>query len=196
MMTLKDIPNLKISPHFTLKELISSKSEANVIANYEWYRNSKDVQNNLALLANEVLEPIREYIMQHGLQKGLQLSCALRSGTHNASLANASKTSHHPMGLAADTVYKSITVKNEVYRALFEKRVKINYDILAQVIYESNPSGGHWIHIGRKPVDGSWKRGLEYLYCKNDGKKILCPVKKTQTTYPWVTNDNIDKILK
>ncbi len=195
-MTLKDIPNLKISPHFTLKELISSKSEANVIANYEWYRNAKDVQNNLALLANEVLEPIRAFIMEKGLQKGLQLSCALRSGTHNASLANASKTSHHPMGLAADTVYKSLSVKNAVFTALFDKKLKINYDILAQVIYESNPNGGEWIHIGRKPLDGSWKRGLEYLYCRNDGKQILCPVKKIKTIYPWVTQDNIDKVLK
>lgn len=191
IQSINEIPKIRLTKHFTLKEICNSSNNQNVVNNVNYYLENEDIRNNVLRLCF-VLEDIREFVISNNLQKCLRLSCALRSPTHNSSLSNASKTSHHLIGLAADIIFDSLKVKDRVYRALYNKDVKVDYDNLAQVIYEYNPRGGHWIHVGVRPKD--WTRGLEYLYCPND-RKIWCNVKKTNTLYPWITKDNIDSIL-
>lgn len=116
--------------YFTIKELCNS-----TIASQKGIDNTpnQDIINNLTLLIDRVLDPIRE---KWG--KPIIINSGYRCDELNKAVGGA-KTSQHRLGMAADIT----TGDKENNKKLFEliKSINIDFD---QLIDESNFT---WIHI-------------------------------------------------
>ena len=129
---------MQLTEHFTLEELIySSTAKAKGLKNEP----TQDHIENLKLLAQYVLEPIREKI---GCP--LVISSGFRSEKVNA-LVGGSKTSQHILGQAADI---QIFDKTKTNKDLFEtivSMVKNNELQVGQVIWEFGETEPNWVHV-------------------------------------------------
>jgi hypothetical protein len=133
------VPDVRLSPHFTLSELVASQTAARKkIANVP----TDDHRAHLTRLALECLEPIR-------LQFGpLHVNSGLRVAKLNKAIGG-STTSAHCAGWAADLVpiRAGITLKRIVDWVIGSS---VPYD---QIIYE-----GTWVHIARFNASGTKTR--------------------------------------
>lgn len=121
--------------------------------------------NNLYILANYILQPIRNYY---------KVPIIINSGFRGESLnkkVGGTATSDHTCikgAAAADFTVKGKTV-DEVFNDIINGKIGIVY---RQVINEVNKSGSKWIHIAtfRLPFDKNDK----YMHkLKYDGKKYI-----------------------
>ena len=123
----------KLTPHFSLEELIRSETAARLNLNNQ---PSEKVVANLKWLAVKILEPIRSKVGP------LVVTSGYRSVAVNASIGG-SETSQHCEGKAAD-----IVLPGKSAEALFKtiiKNTKVPFDQLI-LEFASAPSGG-WVHV-------------------------------------------------
>lgn len=129
--------------YFTLQEL--TKSDTARAHNIDNTPNEEQARNLISLVEN-VLDPIRE---QYG--KPLKVNSGFRCLKLNSILKNASKTSSHMQGQAADITTGSKSGNKELYH-MIKRMVDENKLTLDQCINECRGgSSWQWIHIGNGP---------------------------------------------
>jgi uncharacterized protein YcbK (DUF882 family) len=128
----------QISPHFTLSELCySSTAEAQDIENVP-----NDAETDqLDQLANKTLEKIRAIC--NG--KPVMISSGFRCQELNTCIGGATNSAHL-YGAAADITIPQFGSPLDVCNKLFPHLRELEID---QLIYETNSSGGAWVHVGR-----------------------------------------------
>jgi zinc D-Ala-D-Ala carboxypeptidase len=144
--------DLQLSPHFSLGEMLFSDT---AVRQHISNDPPPSVITNLHDVTNDLLEAIR-------LEFGpIHVNSGYRSPVLNAALSGHSKTSVHPLGLAADI--KSVDPK--VTRKMivdFVIKARLPYD---QVIFE-----GTWVHVGRRATDNKTVRKMALqMFPKPDG---------------------------
>ena len=129
---------MQLTEHFNLEELTySSTAKQKGLKNEP---NESQIEN-LKLLAQYVLEPIREKI---GCP--LFISSGYRSEKLNA-LVGGSKTSQHLLGSAADIQIFDKKLTNTDLFNIIVSMVKNNEIQVGQVIWEFGETEPNWIHI-------------------------------------------------
>lgn len=151
-----------LSKNFTLDELLKTSYSGFKTKQLE---EVKPFMSNLYILANYILQPIRDYY-------GVPVT--ITSGFRGVSLnkkVGGTETSDHTCikgAAAADFTVKGKTV-DQVFKDIISGKIGIYY---RQVINEENKSGSRWIHIStfRLPFDKNDK----YMHkLKYDGKKYI-----------------------
>lgn len=91
----------KLTPHFTLEELTTTKTGLNNFPN-------EYCINNLRRLCHDILEPLREYLTEHVTHRDVSIivNSAFRSPAVNQAVGGV-KTSQHLLGQAADIHLKN-----------------------------------------------------------------------------------------
>lgn len=127
---------MQLSKDFYLSEFIKSQTaERFGLDNTP----NQTVINNLKLLTDKVLQPIRDHF-----KKPVIISSGYRSLSVNNAVGS-SKTSQHILGQAADFEIPSI---DNFELALWIKD-NLNYDQLILEFYTGGNSG--WVHVGYSP---------------------------------------------
>lgn len=154
--------NLQLSPNFTLEELL--------ITSYSGFKTKqleevKPFMDNLYILANYILQPIRNYY-----KVPITINSGFRGGTLNKRVGGTLTSDHTCIkgAAAADFTVKGKTV-DEVFNDIISGKIGISY---RQVINEQNISGDKWIHIStiRLPFDKTDK----YMHkLRFDGKNYI-----------------------
>ena len=146
--------NDKLSPHFRLREF-----ERSQIANRFDIDNTvkeKQIYNNLKLLCENVLEPIRKHygvpISPTSGYRCLELNRKLRS----------SDKSQHIKGQAAD-IELSIVSNYELGGWI---RDNLDYDTVLLEFYKKDVPSSGWIHVSYISKENNRKRALKF-----DGKE-------------------------
>ena len=129
---------MQLTEHFTLEELTYSN-----IAKSKGVKNEPNESQieNLKLLAQYILEPIREKI---GCP--LFISSGYRSEKINA-LVGGSKTSQHLLGSAADIQIFDKKLNNKDLFDIIVSMVKNNEIQVGQVIWEFGETEPNWVHV-------------------------------------------------
>jgi len=127
---------MKLSPHFSLSELIASDwAERNGVDNFP----PADVLENLKRLAAK-LEEVRAL-----LDSPIIISSGYRNSKVNKA-AGSKPTSSHVQGLAADIKCPEFgTTPELVCRAIADSSIKFDQLILE---FFNPETGGGWVHIG------------------------------------------------
>lgn len=135
-------PDLTLSPHFMLSEMVYSDTAVR-----QHISNDPEgwVVSNLHDVCNDILELIRSEFGP------IHVNSGYRGVVLNAALHGSSKTSVHPLGLAADLIAKDQNVTRKMIID-FVIKAKLPYD---QVIFE-----GTWVHVGRRAPDMKSVRGI------------------------------------
>lgn len=153
-------PKKKLSPHFTLDELLITKhTDLKTLQNEQ----VKPYLNNLYILCNFILEPIRSYY---------NVPITVTSGFRGKALnerVGGSKTSQHCYGEAADILVKGKTV-DEVFEDIRSGKIDICY---RQLIKEKI-DGVFWNHIAivKIPFNENDPKYMQKLTTK-DGKNFV-----------------------
>lgn len=127
--------DLDLSPHFKLSEMLYSDT---AVRQHISNDPTPAIIANLHDVANDLLESIRA---EFG---AIHVNSGYRSPVLNAALHGSSKTSVHPLGLAADIKAMDPKVTRKMI-VDFVIKAKLPYD---QVIFE-----GTWVHVGRRAPD-------------------------------------------
>lgn len=129
---------MQLTEHFSLSELTYSN-----IAKQKGLKNepTQDHIENLKLLCEYILEPIREKI---GCP--LVISSGYRSDKLN-SLVGGSKTSQHLLGQAADIQIFDKKLNNRDLFEIILSMVKNNEIQAGQVIWEFGETEPNWVHV-------------------------------------------------
>lgn len=150
---------MKLSKHFTLEELLITKH-----TDLKSFQNEqvKPYLNNLYILCNFILEPIRCYY-----NAPVTVTSGFRGKALNERVGG-SKTSQHCYGEAADILVKGKTV-DEVFNDISKGKINISYRQLIKEKIE----GKFWNHIAivKIPFDDRDKY-MQKLTTK-DGKNFI-----------------------
>ena len=150
---------MKLSPHFTLDELlITSHKDLQLLQQEE----VKPYINNLYVLCNYVLEPIRNY---YG--KPITITSGFRGKTLNKRVGG-SLTSQHCLGEAADILVKGKSV-DEVFEDIRTAKINIVY---RQLIKEKI-NGKFWNHIAMVKIPFNENDKYKQKLATKDGKIFL-----------------------
>lgn len=150
---------MKLSPHFTLKELLVTKHK-DLMPFQE-----TEVQpyiSNLYVLCNTILEPIRTYY-----NAPVTITSGFRGKALNIRVGG-SKTSQHCFGEAADILVKGKTV-DEVFEDIRKGKINICY---RQLIKEKI-DGVFWNHIAMVKIPFNEKDKYMQKLTTKDGKKFV-----------------------
>lgn len=150
---------LKLSPHFTLNELLITKHKDLVASQNEQV---KPYLNNLYILCNSILEPIRNY---YGVP--VTVTSGFRGKALNERVGG-SKTSQHCLGEAVDIIVKGKTV-DQVFNDISTGRINIEY---RQLIKEKI-DGQFWTHIGMVKIPYNSSDKYKQKLTTSDGKKFV-----------------------
>lgn len=126
---------MNLTPHFTLKELCYSRTAEKMHINNT--PNGIQIQN-LAFLAKNILEPLRQYA-----QQPIYINSGFRTPALNNAIGGA-RNSQHMKGEAADIRIPDITTGHQYFAYI---RDNLNYD---QLIWEHNKYNNYWIHVSIK----------------------------------------------
>lgn len=151
---------MKLSPHFTLKELLVTEHTDLISLQQE---EVKPYINNLYILCNYILEPIRNYY-----KVPVTVTSGFRGNTLNKRVGGSS-TSQHCLGEAADFLVKGKTV-DEVFEDIRDGKIDICY---RQLIKEKI-NGKFWTHIAmvKIPYNDKDPKYMQKLTTK-DGKNFV-----------------------
>ena len=144
---------MKLSNNISLKEMVASQTaERKGINNNP----SEDQMNNLKLLCEKVLQPVRDHF-----GKVVSVSSGYRS-EELCEAIGSSKTSQHAKGQAAD--FEIFGVSNQ------ELVIWINENLdFDQMIYEfGNEENPDWVHVSYVSEDKNRNRILKAV--RDDGK--------------------------
>ena len=146
--------NDRLSPHFKLREFEKSQ----IADRYEIDNTVKDeeVYNNLILLCENVLEPIR---VHYGVP--FSPSSGYRCLELNRKLGSSDK-SQHTRGQACDIEIP--TVSN--YELGVWVRDNLDYDTVLLEFYKEDVSSSGWVHVSYVSEENNRKRALTF-----DGKE-------------------------
>jgi hypothetical protein len=134
-------PAGQLSPHFNLAELTYSETAiARGINNDPGLEEIMELED----LANETLEKIRAIC--NG--KSVLISSGFRCTALNNAIGGASNSAHL-YGCAADITIPQFGSPLDVCKAVQPHVKELGID---QLIYETNSSGGVWVHVGRVSV--------------------------------------------
>lgn len=133
---MSDLSKVKLSPNFNLNEFVVTSTGLDNIPGPE------EIEN-LRLLVQKILQPLRTYLNQP-----IKISSGYRSPLVNTAIGG-SKTSQHSKGQAADFSVPGLT-NAQIIEAI--RKLNLPYD---QVIDEQL-RGKHWVHVS---------------YVKNGGRK-------------------------
>lgn len=148
-----------LSKNFTLDELL--------ITSYKEFQQKqleevKPFMDNLYILANYILQPIRNYY---------KVPITVTSGFRGTALnekVGGNKTSQHCLGEAVDFVVKGKTV-DEVFEDIKSGKIDICY---RQLIKEKI-NGKFWIHLGMVKIPFKPKDKYMQKLTTTDGKKYI-----------------------
>lgn len=149
----------QLSPNFTLEELL--------ITSYKEFQKKqleevKPFIDNLYIIANYILQPIRNYY---------KVPITVTSGFRGTALnekVGGNKTSQHCLGEAVDFVVKGKTV-DEVFEDIKTGKIDICY---RQLIKEKI-NGKFWIHLGMVKIPFKPKDKYMQKLTTTDGKKYI-----------------------
>lgn len=149
----------QLSPNFTLEELL--------ITSYKEFQQKqleevKPFMNNLYILANNILQPIRNYY-----KVPITVTSGFRGPALNAKVGG-SKTSQHCFGEAVDILVKGKTV-DEVFDDIRTGKINICY---RQLIKEKI-NGKFWIHIAMVKIPFNINDKYMQKMTTTDGKKYI-----------------------
>lgn len=144
---------MNISKHFTLREMTMSTTAKRLgIDNTP----SPEAIQSMSLLAERVLEPIREYV-----EEPVRISSGYRSVELNKKIGG-SKTSQHCLGEAADIVCPN--KNSEVFHFI---KNNLEFD---QLIWEfGDEHEPDWVHVSYRD---SRMRGQVLIASKKNGKTV------------------------
>jgi hypothetical protein len=164
---------MKLSKNFTLDELLKSPS-ATRWGFEEQFTPTQDIVNNLTILCNKVLQPIRDI-----LKDSITVTSGYRCPRLNAKIGGAYtiingkpvQSSQHCFGQAADIVYnKQGAEHNNLILAAIKELMSDPDFIFDQCIVEfgtdANPA---WVHISYSER----KNRMQVLRAYKSGKKTL-----------------------
>jgi len=135
MSTNVALSQIKLSPHFSLWEFVTSQTgERQNIDNTP----SDEVIANLRTLCTSILEPARAALGP------LRVSSGYRSPALNAAIGG-SKTSAHMLGFAADIIPLNTT------KLAFAKWVAANCNFDQIILEFGTPIEPAWIHVSCEP---------------------------------------------
>lgn len=148
-----------LSPNFTLEEL--------TVTSYKEFQKKqleevKPFMNNLYVLANNILQPIRNYY-----KVPITVTSGFRGPALNAKVGG-SKTSQHCFGEAVDILVKGKTV-DEVFDDIRTGKINICY---RQLIKEKI-NGKFWIHIAMVKIPFNPNDKYMQKMTTTDGKKYI-----------------------
>ena len=149
----------QLSPNFTLEELL--------ITSYKEFQKKqleevKPFMDNLYIIANYILQPIRNYY---------KVPITVTSGFRGTALnekVGGNKTSQHCLGEAVDFIVKGKTV-DEVFEDIKSGKIDICY---RQLIKEKI-NGKFWIHLGMVKIPFKPKDKYMQKLTTTDGKKYI-----------------------
>lgn len=150
---------MKLSPHFELDEMINTSYTGCKTSQKE---DVKPYIDNLHILCNYILEPIRAY---YG--KPITITSGFRGKTLNAKVGG-NVNSDHCRGIAADLIIKGKTV-DQIFNDIKNGKINICYRQMIKEII----NGKEWLHIAalRMPYDDKDKY-MQKLTTK-DGKNFI-----------------------
>lgn len=149
----------QLSKNFTLEELLTTSHKDLLPKQKE---EVKPYVNNLYILANYILQPIRNYY---------KVPITVTSGFRGKALnerVGGNKTSQHCLGEAVDFIVKGKTV-DEVFDDIRTGKIDICY---RQLIKEKI-SGKFWVHIGMVKIPFKPKDKYLQKLTTTDGKKYI-----------------------
>lgn len=158
---------MQLSSHFTLEEFVSSSSAKKLGIKNE--PNETEIEN-LKLLCNTILEPIREK-----LNAPLYISSGFRCVKLNSAIGGT-KTSQHCYGQAADL---QVYAKDKSNKDLFDlcvAMIKSGEITVGQLIWEGGTDDcPNWVHISTPYQRSQYKKTNQILrmrqvYDKHLGK--------------------------
>lgn len=147
---------MKLSPNFTLSEMI--KSESALRLNLD-NTPTDQVIANLKTLAVNVLQPIRNHF-----QRGVKVNSGYRSPEVNASVGG-SRTSDHCRGFAADIEIPGVAN----YELAVWIRDNLQFKQLILEFYTLGIPDSGWVHVSYDPLD---LRGQVMTAAKENGKTV------------------------
>ena len=148
-----------LAPSFTLDELLTTSHKDLLPKQLE---EVKPFMNNLYILANNILQPIRNYY---------KVPITVTSGFRGKALnerVGGSKTSQHCFGEAVDILVKGKTV-DEVFDDIRTGKINICY---RQLIKEKI-NGKFWIHIAMVKIPFNINDKYMQKMTTTDGKKYI-----------------------
>ena len=147
---------MKLSNNFSLKEMVKSQTaERKGINNNP----SEDHMNNLKLLCENVLQPVRDHF-----GKVVTVSSGYRS-PELCEAIGSSKNSQHAKGQAAD--FEIFDVSNQELVIWIDKN--LDYDQLILEYWKPEEPNSGWIHCSYKNKDDNRKQFLR-AYRNESGK--------------------------
>ena len=145
---------MKLSNNFSLKEMVASQTaERKGINNNP----SEDHMNNLKLLCEKVLQPVRDHF-----GKVVSVSSGYRS-EELCEAIGSSKTSQHAKGQAVD--FEIAGVPN--IQVAYWLQNNVDFDQLILEFYNPDDPAGGWVHVSYNEKGSNRKQVLTY-----DGKKF------------------------
>ncbi len=128
---------MQLTPHFTLEELLQSETATR--NNYlEQFNPPQSVIDNLKLLCDNVLEPLRAKISAaRGVDTPVIITSAYRCARVNDSVPGSANHSQHEDGCAADTHIEGMSIE------AWYQFIKASGIPFGQLIQEHN----FWAHI-------------------------------------------------
>lgn len=145
--------------YFTISEFLFSER---AIAKKIWNGANREVEDNLIALVSAILDPLRE---KYG--KPITVSSGYRCKALNNVIPNASKTSQHMTGEAADITVKSKSGNRQLAKMVVEMGLPFD-----QIIDEADYS---WVHVSYKRVGNNRRQILRYknkAYTNIDAKEL------------------------
>jgi len=147
---------MNLTKNFTLSELTKSETALRKGLNNE---PNQEVISNLQLLADNVLQPVREHY-----NKGIKVNSGYRSPEVNASVGG-SKTSDHCKGQAADIEIPGVS--NAELAEYIKNNLKFTQLIL-EFYTQGVPDSG-WVHVS---YDSSNLKCQTLTAVKQNGKTV------------------------
>jgi hypothetical protein len=153
---------MKLTNNFTLEEL--TKSETALRQNID-NTPTDDIVTNLRILAEKVLQPVREH---YG--KGVKVNSGFRSMAVNAAVGGVqgAKPSDHTRGMAADIEIPGLP--NAELAQWIEANLEYTQVIL-EFYTQGIPDSG-WVHVS---YDSNSLRKQSLTAVKKDGKTVYLP---------------------
>jgi zinc D-Ala-D-Ala carboxypeptidase len=151
---------MKLSAHFTLRELTASGTAARLGMSNE---PGEAELANLRRLCETALEPLRELV-----QKPIRVNSGLRVPAVNKAIGGSS-TSAHVRGLAADIEVSGIS---NLALARIVESSSIPFDqVILEFYAPTDPSAG-WVHVG---LSEGAPRGQVLTATKENGRTVYRP---------------------
>lgn len=150
---------MNLTKNFTLAEMVKSDTALrHDIDNTP----SQEVIDNLQLLAEKVLQPVRDHYA-----KGVKVNSGYRSPEVNARVGG-SRTSDHCRGLAADIEIPGVP-NHELAEWI---KANLSYTQLILEFYTRGVPDSGWVHVSYDPAN---LKKQDLTAVKQDGKTVYLP---------------------